>query len=88
MFCDITDALSFSFPFLLSPSSIEYFNCYKHVLHMILFMIMLGFVYCLSYRYILHVWEKICSLCVSDPGLLHITWCPPIASNHVIIPHS
>jgi hypothetical protein len=28
-------------------------------------------------------------LCVSVPGLLHLTWCPPIASiylNHIVIP--
>jgi hypothetical protein len=32
MFYSITDALSFSFPFLLSPSSIEQFRYYKRVL--------------------------------------------------------
>jgi hypothetical protein len=45
MIWDITDALSFSFPFLLSPSSTEWFHCYKHVLHLSLYMIMLVFVY-------------------------------------------
>jgi hypothetical protein len=45
MLCDITDALSFSFPFPLSPSSIEQFHCYTHVLHLSLYMIVLGFVY-------------------------------------------
>jgi hypothetical protein len=29
---------------------------------------------------IFHIQEKTCSLCVSEPGLLHLTWCPPIAS--------
>jgi hypothetical protein len=33
MICDITGALSFSFPFPLSPSSIEYSHYYKCVLH-------------------------------------------------------
>jgi hypothetical protein len=43
--CDITDVLSFSFPFPLSPSSIEYFHCYRHVLHLSLYVIMFVFVY-------------------------------------------
>jgi hypothetical protein len=34
MVCNITDALLFSFPFPPSPSSIEWFHCYKHVLHL------------------------------------------------------
>jgi hypothetical protein len=31
---------------------------------------------------IFHIWEKICSLGLglSEPGLLHLTWCPPVAS--------
>jgi hypothetical protein len=45
MWCDITDALSSSFPFPFSPSFIEQFHCYKHVLHMSLYLIMLAFVY-------------------------------------------
>jgi hypothetical protein len=32
MLYDITDAVSFSFPFPLSLSSTEYFHYYKHVL--------------------------------------------------------
>jgi hypothetical protein len=45
MVCDITDALPFFFPFSLSLSSIEQFHCYKHVLHLSLFTIILIFVY-------------------------------------------
>jgi hypothetical protein len=45
MYFDITDALSFSFPFFLSLSSIEQFHCHKYVLHLSLCMIMLAFMY-------------------------------------------
>jgi hypothetical protein len=45
MLYDIIDALSFSFPFHLSQSSIEQLHCYKQVLHLGLYMIMLDFVY-------------------------------------------
>jgi hypothetical protein len=45
-----------------------------------LFMIMLVFVYMFIFGSISHIWEKNCGLCVSDPGLLHLIWCPPIAS--------
>jgi hypothetical protein len=44
MVCDVTDAQSFSFPFPFPPSSVEYFHCYKHVLHLSLYMTMLAFV--------------------------------------------
>jgi hypothetical protein len=27
-----------------------------------------------------HKWEKTCDLCLSEPGLLHLTWRPPTAS--------
>jgi hypothetical protein len=40
---------------------------------------MLVFVCMFVFGSILHVWEKTCSFCVSDPGLLHLTWCPLIA---------
>jgi hypothetical protein len=49
MFHDITDALSFSFPFPLSPSSIEQFHRLRHVPHLTLWMIMLVFVYMFVY---------------------------------------
>jgi hypothetical protein len=55
MVCDITDALSFSFPFPLSLSSIEQFHCYKHVLHLSLYMIMLVFVYMFIFGSIFHI---------------------------------
>jgi hypothetical protein len=45
MFSNIPDALSFSSPFPLSPSSIEYFHYYKHALYLSLYMIVLVFVY-------------------------------------------
>jgi hypothetical protein len=47
MFYDITDGLSFSFPFSFSPSSIEKIHIYKHVQHMSLCMIMLVLCVCL-----------------------------------------
>jgi hypothetical protein len=31
---------------------------------------------CLSLGFIFHIWEKTCNLCLSEPGLLHLTWCP------------
>jgi hypothetical protein len=51
MLGDIIDALSFSFPFplslssIVSLSSIDQFHYYKHVLHLSLYMAMLVFVY-------------------------------------------
>jgi hypothetical protein len=80
MLCDITDALSLSFPLPTSPSSKEQFHYCKHVLHMSLSMIMLVFVYTFIFGSIFYVWEKTSSLCLSEPGWLHSTWCPPIAS--------
>jgi hypothetical protein len=41
-------------------------------------MIMLVFVYMFIFGSIFDIWEKTCSFCVSDPGSLHLTWCPPI----------
>jgi hypothetical protein len=29
------------------------------------------------------IWEKTCRLCLSEPGLLHLAWCPPIASIYL-----
>jgi hypothetical protein len=34
---------------------------------------------------IFHIWEKTCSFCISEPGLLHLTRHLP--SNHIIIPY-
>jgi hypothetical protein len=80
MFYNVTDALSFFFPFPLSSSSCHY---YKNVLHMSLYMIMLVLCICLSFGFICHVWENTCGLCLSEPGLLHLTWGPPIASIYL-----
>jgi hypothetical protein len=33
---------------------------------------------CLSFGSIFHIWEKTCDHCLFEPGLLHLTWCPPI----------
>jgi hypothetical protein len=82
MYFNTVDALPFSFPFPPSPNSIEQFHYYKHVLHLSLYMIMLVFVYMFIFGFIFHIWEKTCSLCLSEPDLLHLTWCPPIASIH------
>jgi hypothetical protein len=60
-------AQSFSFPFPLSPSSTKKFHCYKHVLHLSLYMIKLVFVYMFIFGSIFYIWEKICIFCVSDP---------------------
>jgi hypothetical protein len=83
MFYNIIDALSFSFPFPPSPSSIEWFHYYTHVLHMGLYMIMFSFCVYLSLGSIFHIWEKTCGLCLSEPGLLHLTWYPWIASIYL-----
>jgi hypothetical protein len=59
MFCDITDALSFSFPCLLSPSPTEQSYYYKHVHHLRLHMVMLAFVYMfIFWIYLPHVREN------------------------------
>jgi hypothetical protein len=39
---------------------------------------LLAFALCLS-----PTWEKTCGLCLSDPGLLNLTWCPPSASIYL-----
>jgi hypothetical protein len=38
---------------------------------------------CVSFGSIFHIWEKTCGLCVSEPGLLYLTWCPLIASIYL-----
>jgi hypothetical protein len=53
--CGITVALSFSFTFPLSPSSIEEFCCYKHVLHLSLYVIVLVFVSVFIFGSIFHI---------------------------------
>jgi hypothetical protein len=85
MFYNITDALSFSFPFPLSLSPIEKSHCYTHVLHWVciwscLFLCLYVYLLDLCSRY-----ERKCGLCVCEPGLLHLTWCPPTASRAMLI---
>jgi hypothetical protein len=59
MIYDIIDALSFFFPFSPSPSSIEYFHSYWHVLHLGLYMIMFVFVYIfIIWTYLPHIREN------------------------------
>jgi hypothetical protein len=70
-----------SFPFF--PSSIEQFHCYEHVLHLSLCRIMLVFVHMFIFGSIFHIWEKTYGLCLSEPGLLHLMWCPPFASIYL-----
>jgi hypothetical protein len=79
VFYNIVDTLS------LFPSSIEYFHCYKHVLHLSLYIIILVFVYVFIFGSIFHIWEKTFSLYLSEPDLLHLTQCPPIASIYLQI---
>jgi hypothetical protein len=49
------------------------------------------FVYMFIFAYIFHIWEKICTLCIPEPGLLHLTWYLPLHlftfKSHVIIPY-
>jgi hypothetical protein len=71
------------FSFHPSPSSIDWFHCYKHVLYLCLYMIMLVFVHMFICGSVFHIWEKTCSFCVSNTGLLHLTWCPPTASVYL-----
>jgi hypothetical protein len=41
---------------------------------------------CLSFNSVFHVWEKTCSLCIAEPGLLHLTWYSPLTFQpHVIL---
>jgi hypothetical protein len=60
------------------PSSSK-FHYYNLVLHRSLYMIMLIFVYMYIFLSIFHILEKTGGLCLSEPGLLYSTWCPPIA---------
>jgi hypothetical protein len=92
VFYDIVNALPFSFPFPPSPSSIEWFHCYKHVLHLSLYMIMLVFcvyvylwIYCpcmkenmqpLSFWVWLTSLNMMSSNCISLPS-----------NHHIIIPY-
>jgi hypothetical protein len=48
-----------------------------------LYMIMFVFIYIFIFGSIFHIWEKACGLCLSEPSLLYLTWCPPIASIYL-----
>jgi hypothetical protein len=80
MLCNITDALSFSFPFPLSQSSIGSSNI-TNVFY--IWVCIWLYMYMFIFGSIFHRWEKTCDFCVSYPGLLHLTWCPPIASIYL-----
>jgi hypothetical protein len=85
MFYNTVDTITlFSFP--PSPSSTQQFHCHRHVLHLSLYVIMFVFVCMFIFGSIFHIWEKICDVCLSEPGLLHLTWCPPIASIYLHTP--
>jgi hypothetical protein len=86
MVCNITEALSFSFPFPFSLSSAESFYCYKYVLHLSLYKIMLIFVYMFVIVSISPIWGKTYVFCVSDPGYLHLPWCPLVVSIYLQTP--
>jgi hypothetical protein len=63
LFHDVADTLSYSFPFPLSPSSIDYFHSYKHVLSMSLYIIILVFVYMFTFWiYLPHMRESMWTL--------------------------
>jgi hypothetical protein len=55
----------------------------QHVLQMSLYMIMFVFVYMFFFGSIFHIGEKTCVLCLSEPALLHLTWCPLITSIYL-----
>jgi hypothetical protein len=38
---------------------------------------------CLSFASIFHPPEKTWLICLFEPGLLHYTWCPPVASTYL-----
>jgi hypothetical protein len=40
---------------------------------------------CLSFRSVFHTFKKSCSLCLSKPGLFHLTWLPTVPLNKKIV---
>jgi hypothetical protein len=84
-----TDALLVSFPFPLSPSSIEWFHYYKHVLYLSLYIIMHVFVYMfIFWNYLPCMRENIWPLCFWAwlTSLIRMSSnCIHLPSNH--IPH-
>jgi hypothetical protein len=76
---NIADTLSFPFP---PPSSIKYFHYYRYVLtYTLLYDLFLHI--CLSFWSTFYIWEKTGGLYLSELDLLHLTWCPPIASIYL-----
>jgi hypothetical protein len=72
MLCSITDALPFSLPFPLSPSSIEYSTVTNMFYIWVCICSCLFFCICLSLDLSFTYERKHYGFCVSDPGLLHI----------------
>jgi hypothetical protein len=58
--------------FSLSLCLHKYMHTYIRA-HTHTYMIMLIFVF----GSIFHIWEKTCDLCLSEPGVLHLTWYSP-----------
>jgi hypothetical protein len=54
------------FPFRPPLISIQLSHYYKHVLQIHLYMTMFVLCICLSFGSIFHIWEKTCSLCLSE----------------------
>jgi hypothetical protein len=87
MVCNITDVLSFSFPFPLSQSFIEKLHCYKDVLLLSLYMRSfvhekLVFVYRFNLwiylprvtenKQLLHFWSWLTSLTMMSSSCIHL----------------
>jgi hypothetical protein len=83
----IIDALPFSFPFPLFLSFISSSTVTNLFYTWVCKWSCLFLCICLSFGYIVHIWEKTCSLCFSELGLFHLTWCPSIASIYFLTTH-
>jgi hypothetical protein len=72
--CSIT---LFSFPsfpkFHRVVLLLKTYSTYEFIYGYVVFVYMFIF-------WIFYIWEKTCGLWLSEPGLLYLTWCPPIAS--------
>jgi hypothetical protein len=80
IFYNIVDALTFFFAFTPSMSS-------HNITNMFYIWVCIwscwGLCMCLSFGSVFYVWEKTCSLCLSETGLLHLTVCPLIVSIYL-----
>jgi hypothetical protein len=87
--CNLCSIILFSFH--LSPSFIEHFHYYNHILHLSLYMIMLVFVYMFTFWiYLPHMRENMLPLyfLVWLSSLYHILQMHPFTFKpHVIIPY-